>query len=223
MIMLKVVVFDGGYGGELMADKLEEELPVIEVIRVIDWRNADKLLLSAKTARRVARDALRPYIGRVDLIVLANHLLTATSLKYFQRKYKEQKFVGMELRKPDTFINRETLIMTTRAVARTINYHNYLFSLKRKCRTITLDDWPNLIDDGELSSGEIKNVLDNFMFEKKFYPKEIILLCAQFSDVKNEIYNAIGGNVRIYDSFDACTRSVCKALRLRGGTGKRTK
>ena len=34
--MLKIVVFDGGYGGEFFADKLKEELPVVEIIRVID-------------------------------------------------------------------------------------------------------------------------------------------------------------------------------------------
>ena len=41
--MLKIVVFDSGFGGELFADIIEEELPVVEVIRVIDWRNAKEL------------------------------------------------------------------------------------------------------------------------------------------------------------------------------------
>lgn len=221
--MLKVVVFDGGYGGELFADKLEEELPVIEVIRVIDWRNADKLLLSAKDARRVAKEALRPYIGRVDLIVFANHLLTATSLNYFRRKYSLQKFVGLELKEPDTFINRETLILTTKAVIRTTKFFNYLLKLKRNCKTLALDEWPNKIDDGELDTEEIRNVLSDFMFGKKFYPKEVILLCAQFCDVKNEIRNVVGNNTRIYDSFDDCVRNVCKALRLKGGAMRRCK
>ena len=220
--MLKVVVFDGGYGGELLADRLEEEVPVIEVIRVIDWRNADKLLLSAKSARRVAREALRPYIGRVDLIIFANHLLSVTSLRYFRRKYPVQKFVGLDLKKPDTFINRETLILTTKAVARTINFYNYLFRLKRDCRVLTLDDWPNKIDDGELSSEEIKNVFGDLTCEKKFCPKEIILLCAQFTDIKNDIRNTMGNNIRIYDSFDDCVRNVCRTLRLRGGVKKRS-
>lgn len=221
--MLKVVVFDGGYGGELFADKLEEEIPVIEVIRVIDWRNADRLLMSAKDARRVAREALRSYIGQVDLIVFANHLLSVTSLKYFRRKYRMQKFVGLELKKPDTFMNRETLIMTTKAVMRTFEYYNYLFRLKRDCKTLTLDDWPNKIDDGELGVEEIKNVLNGFICEKKFCPKEVILLCAQFCDVRNEIRKVIGNNIRIYDSFDDCVKNVCKTLGIRGGVGRRIK
>ena len=82
--MLKIVVFDGGYGGEIFADYLQENLPIVETIRVIDWRNAEKILLKAKDARRVADAALRPYIGKVDLIIFANYLITITSLKYFR-------------------------------------------------------------------------------------------------------------------------------------------
>ena len=38
--MLKIVVFDGGWGGELVADYLAEELQTIEIERVIDWKHA---------------------------------------------------------------------------------------------------------------------------------------------------------------------------------------
>ena len=69
--MLKVVVFDNGYGGEFFADLLKEELPVIEIIRVIDWRHAKEIQESPRKARQLAKDALRPYIGRVDLIIFA--------------------------------------------------------------------------------------------------------------------------------------------------------
>ena len=52
--MLKIVIFDGGFGGELFADQLEAELDVVEVIRVIDWRNAEKILKSRREARIAA-------------------------------------------------------------------------------------------------------------------------------------------------------------------------
>ena len=93
--MLKIVVLDSGFGGELFADKLKENLQVMEIIRVIDWRNADKYMHGKREARHAAEEALRPYIGRVDLIIIANFLLSITSLKYFRRKYKNQRFVGV--------------------------------------------------------------------------------------------------------------------------------
>ena len=220
--MLKVVVFDGGYGGELFADKLKEELPVVEVIRVIDWRNADKLLLSPKDARRITEESLRPYINNVDLIVFSNHLLSLTSLDYFKRKYRKQKFIGLDLRMPDSFVKHNILILTTKAVARTRKYQNFIFHLKRKHKTLTLDSWPDKIDDGELSETEINETLKNYLFKVKFEPKEIILACAQFSDIKNEIKNVLGKSIKIYDSFDITIRAIYKELKIRGRTGCKT-
>lgn len=221
--MLKVVVFDSGYGGEFFADRLEEELPVLKVIRVIDWRNADKFLTSPREARKIARADLKPYIGKVDLIILANHLLSITSLKYFQRKYKEQKFVGLNLKEPDTFRPRDTLVLTTKAVARTINYYNFLFHLKRPTRTLAIDHWPKKIDDGELGELEINETLNDYLAQVDLRPEEVILACAQFDEIKPEIIGALGPNLKIYDSFEDTMRRACKALNLRGGIGRKAK
>ena len=219
--MLKVVVFDGGYGGEFFADQLEEELPVLEVIRVIDWRNANEILTSPRKARKIAETALRPYFGKVDLIIFANYLLTLTSLKYFRRKYKNQKFLGLKLKQPDTFIKRDTLILATKAVARTINYYNFIFKIKRNSKTLILDSWPSKIDDGELTESEIKRVVEGFTNKSDFKPEEVILACSQFNDIKSELRYTLGQNLKIYDGFADAIRSTCKILKIRGGTGKK--
>lgn len=217
--MLKIVVFDGGYGGELFADYLQENLPIVEVIRVIDWRNAEKILSKAKEARKVAEVALRPYIGKVDLIIFANYLLTITSLKYFKRKYKTQKFLGLQLSRHNT--GRDTLILTTKAIAKTINYHNFIFRLGCKSKTLALDDWPAKIDDGELTITEIS---DNFRLQfakDNFKPKDVILACSQFNDIKSEIRTCLGGNPKFHDGFYDALTKTCKILKIRGGTGKK--
>ena len=219
--MLKVVVFDSGYGGELFADYLQEKLPIIQIIRVIDWRNANRIINKPKDARKIAETAIRPYIGRVDLVIFANHLITITSLKYFKRKYQNQRFLGLDLKRPSNFVKRDTLVLTTKAVAHTVNYHNFLFQLKCRVKTITLDAWPIKIDNGELSDNEIKNVLKLFSAKEKIYPKDIILACSQFSDLKPELRACFGGNLKIYDSFDDAYRKTCKILKLRGGAGKK--
>ncbi len=214
--MLKIVVFDSGFGGELFADKLNEAIGVVEVIRVIDWRNANGYLESKKKARQLAEKALSPYIGKVDLIIFANTLLSITSLKYFKRKYKMQKFVGLGLKLPDTFIKRDVLILTTKAVTKTINYHNFLFRIRRPTKTLALDTWPDKIDDGELKPGEIRYTINQLLSEK-YYPKEVILACTQFSDIKNEIKDVLGGNTKIYDSFEDGIRAAYRTLGMRGG------
>lgn len=218
--MLKVVIFDSGYGGELFADLLEEVIPVIEVIRVIDWRNADEILSSAKTARKTAEIALKPYIGKVDLIVFANYLLSATSLKYFNHKYKNQKFIGLSFKKPDTFIKKDLIILTTKAVARTLAYRKFVFQLDRKVKTVTLDAWPAMIDDGELSDQEIHMTIDKSIADGHIKPEEMILACSQFNDIKSEIKKGFDRKFRIYDGFNDAIREICKILKIRGTLSK---
>lgn len=213
--MLKIVVYDSGFGGELFADKLEEDLAVVEVIRVIDWRNAEAILSSKKTARKIAEESLRPYLSKVDLIVFANHLLSVSSLDYFRRKYKKQTFLGFELTHPTTFMNRETLILTTTAVTKTLKFHNFVSQLKRDTKVVTLDDWPSKIDDGELTLKDITDLQRNLLIEDNFYPKEIILACSQFTDVKKLIQKVFGKNTKIYDSFTETFYNVCKTLKIR--------
>lgn len=217
--MLKVVVYDSGYGGEFFADRLEAELPIIEVIRVIDWRNAEKIQNSPKEARRIARAALRPYIGHVDLIIFANHLLTLTSLKFFRRKFKNQRFIGLNLKKPASPPKKDTIILTTKSVAKTINYYNFVLHLKKRVKTFTLDTWPLKIDDGELTEQEIRETLSDYLNRDSRY-QEVFLACSQFYDLKPELKKLFGRNLKIHDGFSDALGEVCKTLRIRGGTKK---
>ena len=221
--MLKIVVFDSGYGGEFFADALEAELPIAEVIRVIDWRNADRMLVNSRSARKFAERALRPYIGRVDLIIFANYLISLTSLKYFRRKYKKQQFLGLSLKNPDTFVKRDIMMLTTKAVTRTIKYHNFIFHSNRKIKTLTIDSWPTKIDDGELTLNEIKNTIKAFIDREKLHPKEIILACSQLNDIKTELRAVLGGDLKIYDSFKDTIYNTYRLLDIRGGVRKKKK
>lgn len=211
--MLKVVVFDGGFGGELFADKLEAELPILEVIRVIDWRKAKDILESPRKARRAAEIALRPYLGKVDLIFFANFLLSTTSLRYFRRKYKNQKFLGLELRSK-RLVKKPTLILTTKAVTRSIHY--YHFSHQLHAKTICLDRWPELIDNGEFTHYSLKQDLETATLKIRFSPQQILLACGQFTELKPHFRQIFGHNIRIVDNFDSAIRATKKALRIKG-------
>ena len=219
--MIKIVVFDCGYGGEFFADRFEEEIPVVDLIRVIDWRHAEQHLNSIRESRNLAEEALRPYINKVDLIILANHLLSITSLKYFKRKYPKQKFIGFSLKMPDTFVQRDTLIITTKAVTKTMEYHGFLFRLKRKVKTITVDTWPSKIDDGELTDEEISETISAFTQKKHIHPEEIILGNAQLEDIIASIRKIFGHNLKIYSSFNDTIREACKTLHIRGSVTKK--
>ena len=219
--MLKIVVFDSGWGGELFADYLEETLPVVKVIRVIDWRNSNAITSHAKSARVAAEAALRPYLGDVDLIVFANHLLSLTSLRYFRRKYPQQEFIGMTLDPPRSPVERNILVLTTRAVHRSVSYRHLIWRLGTgKCKTLTLDDWPAKIDDGELTSSEISQTFVSASI-KPSCPHNIVLACSQFSDIREQLYDYFNKNIKIYDGFEDTLQQICRILKIRGGTGRR--
>lgn len=215
--MRKIVVFDSGYGGELFADKLEAELPVVEIIRVIDWRNAENILKSPRKARKAAEAALRPYIGEVDLIILANQLLTITSLKYFRKKYKNQAFLGLGLEPPKS-TKKTTLILTTKALNKTLPYHYFLLKLKSRATTLCFDAWPNLIDDGVITDKDIGEAAEEYFISSKEKPDSIILACSHFSNLKDELRNLFGYNVKIYDDTEDTIRKTYQSLHLRGVT-----
>lgn len=212
--MLKVVVFDSGYGGELFADYLEDELPVLNIIRAIDWHNADQIQKSPKLARKFAEQALRPYFGKVDLIIFANYLLSITSLKYFRRKYKNQAFIGLQFNHPSNFRHR-TYIFTTKAVAKTFTCKHFARHINSK--VCPLDDWPILIDDGELGHAKIRRDLKPVIQDK---PTQLILACSQFTDLEAELRRIFGHNTKIINNFDQTIREACQLLKVRGSLKK---
>lgn len=92
--MLKIVVFDSGWGGELVANYLESELNVVEVVRLIDWHNAPYSGRSRDEICRLTEQNIVPYIGKVDAIILGGYA-TSLALDDLQQKYPEQQFIGM--------------------------------------------------------------------------------------------------------------------------------
>jgi hypothetical protein len=169
-----------------------------------------------REARRTAEEALRPYLGRVDLIVIANYFVSITSIKYFRRKYKNQKFIGFGLELPTTFMDRKTIILTTTGVARTISFKNYVARLKRHTLTLPLDEWPSKIDDGELTREEIEEILLEAIVSKNFFPKEMILACSQFADIEPVLTDIFSRNLKIHDGFNELYRATLKSLGIRG-------
>ena len=218
--MLKVVVFDNGFGGELFADRLERELSIVEIIRVIDWHDAENTADDFRAARKAAERALRPYLGRVDLIVIANYLLSVTSLKHFRQKYPNQKFVGFALSTRRIAKDKPTLIITTTPTTKNLAF--FAFAARTHAKTVCLDTWPQMIEEGRLLGQHLKN---DAAIQRaiRFSPEQILLACGQFTSLEPVFRQVFGHNVRIIDGFDQAFSDTCRALRLRGGTGKKIK
>ncbi len=219
LLMLKVVIFDSGWGGEMFADYVEEQIKVIDVIRVIDWRNAPYNKHTKEEIIRLSEAALYPYIGNVNVIVLASNEVTAVALDYLKKKYPEQKFVGFnwdELRKWST---RRILVLTTGLVKQSNDYLKAKKNwVKAKIKECLCEDWAQLIDDGELTNEKIEADIGN---NKAYDPDVIMLGCTQFADIKNTLSKIFGWRTTIIDNYRPTLQELCHALGFLGGDGER--
>ena len=214
--MKKIIIFDSGFGGEMFADYVENEIAVIDIIRVIDWHNAACYLKNITVARSAALAALRPYIGRVDIIVIANHFLAETSLGFFRHKFKNQKFIGFSNNCLTKFSkDSNNLILATTSMSR----HLISYKFKKNFREVYLDAWVQKIDDGELTPDDVKRDLYKYV---AFAPSHIILCCTQFTDIKPILYKLFGQHVIIENGYKYVFRELCQELGFRGMDGKKS-
>lgn len=154
--MLKVLVFDGGCGGEAVADYLAEELKVVEVIRVIEYKSKVYEKKPQLELGRLVERSIKGYIGKVDLIVLGGYTVSL-ALNYLSEKYKYQKFVGVSVNyyrilKATSYPLRITVIMNE-----TLLNSSLCEELKDRLAFSTLaipdcNGWGDLAKEGKLSS-----------------------------------------------------------------------
>lgn len=216
--MLKIVVYDGGRGGELFASHLKEQLPLVEIIPIIDKSHPELLHCSKRKARAIVRKAIAAHIGKVDLIIIANHFITATSLDYLRDKYPGQKFIGFSLPQPDTFVNRPTLVLTTSSLEHRLVFKRYVRGLRRESKILSPDQLISKIDDGSINYCDVRKII---VQRAKIKPSELILACSHYSALISSLRLAYGRSLKIHDSYAETCHEVYRTLKIRGYYKKR--
>ena len=89
--MAKIAVFDSGWEGDNCADFISSELGIFQVDRIIDWKNFPYSYRKSTKIRELTKNALKPYIGRYEVIVLGSNIVTLHALEYLQKKFPKQK------------------------------------------------------------------------------------------------------------------------------------
>lgn len=212
--MREVVVFDSGWGGKLFADYLEEELKIVEVVRVIDWEKGAYSQYSESEIRVLTEAALMSYIGRVEVIVLASYSITVAALEYLREKYPEQKFVGFDLRLSRmlkrTAMNKKVMVLATEMVRESLEYGVERQRLGRfEVVEPDCEKWVKWVDKGGPPEEGMRRMLDEtgkvdvvLLYETNFF---------EMKDVLERIY---GWQVRVLDDFGGAYRATCAALGL---------
>ena len=224
--MLKVVVFDSGWGGELVADYIEEELAVVEVTRVIDWKNAPYSNKNKRQICALSEEALKPYLGKVDVIVLAGYVISTMSLEYLSKKYPKQKFVGMRL-DVKRFLRHsdyhQIMVLASSTTFVSGWYQKVRMNLEKSgIKIIELEEnhWIKLIDDGEMNS----EILEHDLYSRLDNETEAIFLAdTHFWDIKDDLEEDYKWRGRVLDERQFVLHDLCLELGFKGLDGKRAK
>lgn len=166
--MLKVIVFDGGWGGRNVANYLAEELGIVEVKCVIDNNPRPYELMDPEEICSLVEESLKPYLDKVDLIVLGGYM-SSIALDILQDRHPSQRFVGMGV--------DYRLIYSTKHRPRAITVMGDELLLRLPIWTELRDQlpevnliapdcsgWESLIDMGEMSSELIKTELGEYFY-----------------------------------------------------------
>lgn len=218
-MLKKIVIFDIGFGGELFADYVEKELAIIDTIRVIDWRESPNLYKNPHLARKNALEILRPYINKVDVIVIANYFISSIGLDYFRDRYPSQKFVGFSFPQ-DSARNQRAFILPTKSLRMLPSYQLFKYRLHAKTQEFDCEAWARMMDDGELTPAKITEDLQPFA---DFKPQKVYMLCTHLPKIKPTIRKIFGGNVKIEDGYKQTYKDLCVALGFKGIDGRKKK
>lgn len=220
--MLKVVVFDSGWGGEMFADYLEQELKVVEVVRVIDWRQGAYANYTQTEICEMTEKALENYFGRVEVIVLASYVVTVAGMEWLKKRHPEQKFVGfdLELSKYLKRIKerRRVMLLTTELVRKSLGYAREKKRLEEKFELLEprCEQWVKQVDDGEMTEAVARKELTG-----TGAVDVVLLYCTNFVDMRKIFERIYGWQVWVIDDFSRVFRNTCLALGLKGLDGRK--
>lgn len=243
--MLKIVVFDGGWGGEVVANYLEEELNVVEIVRVIDWKNAPYDEKSVEEITKFAEENLQEFFGKVDLIVLGGYAASLAK-ETLCEKHPEQKFVGPEINY-DLILRARCYPEQVAILAGKTVYDSLVRTEVREklpYSTLILPDcegWEELINEDMMTKEIVRAELAwDFVLQKqkddvfkenevktagrrKVKPDAVLILNTHFWDVREYLEEAFGWKVRMIDFRQKLLHDICYTLKLRGVDGNRSK
>ena len=213
--MLKVAVFDSGWGGDIVAQDIEDNLAIVEVIRIIDWRNAPYADKSRYTIRRLVETALKPYIGQVDVIVMAS-FEAQCAMRYLKTRFPYQKFIQMDWPCKDVLANnpRTMMILAGDRAKHSFEYRLWRRQFKKQ-RIIEppCEHWTARIDENGISREFLRRELAPY---KKKKIDTVVLGNTHFWDLKEQIEDILGWRTMVVDPRQILIDQLNTVLKLEG-------
>ncbi len=209
--MKKVLIFDYGFSGLKLGNIIETELPV-EVKKVI--LGGDKEL-HCKTNWEIieeTKEALLPFIDKVDVIVLSNPTVAMIVKDYLQLEFPEQKFVGYGWDLPELIHKmRGILILMPDKVRKTECYQK----LKAECQQTKINEsnsekWIDMVQsECCLEDTDFKREVDEMAHGKVIVCNSSLVL------MEKRLKEKIGWRAEVLDLFDTMLNNLKLILELK--------
>lgn len=213
--MPKVIVFDGGQGGEEVMKYIEDELPILEVKRVVGSEKIE--IKHTKYGMYAAiENELLPYIFKVDLIVLGGFLISQAT-EWLENKYPGQKFVAVkcDLGELSPAMMSNVMVLADDKFKKTWQYRR----LKTSFKDYNVME-PQCARWRELTYGkmtlktnlQLKNELTKY---KKDKVDTIVIMNTYFTKIEENLFEVFGRQVWIVDFKKKLREDINEALGLK--------
>lgn len=185
---MKIGVFDSGYGGRVVAKRLQLRLPEHEFLVVDDTAHMPYGNRQRDEIRILTDRAIQPLLTSCPLIVVACNTATAHAIDWLRHKYPETIFVGYEpMLKPARELTKSRHI-TMCATAATVASERYVRLANKYASDMMIDtpntsDWAKNIENGRPDAIDLSKIEHSIASGSDV----IVLACTHYLALENDI------------------------------------
>ncbi len=208
---MKIGVFDSGRGGEAVAKKLQELLPLAEIVTVNDRRHVPYGGRPAQKIITLADAAIQPLLdGSFDTIVIACNTATVVAIEWLRRTYPSQNFVGLEPMIKPAAQQTKTGIIAVLATPATLASNNYSKLKHLYAQNVTVIEpdcstWAGHIKAGTQSHIDLEATLRPLISAGV---DTIVLGCTHYHWLEKDIEKITGPEIEILEPTDAIRNRI---------------
>lgn len=212
---MTIGVLDSGIGGTSILKGLEAALPQHRYIYLADPKHFPYSSKTQSFLQKIAAENVEKLISQgAQLIVIACNTLTVAALEFLRKKYPNIPFVGTvpavkqaaEILKPDANI----IILSTIHTAESQYLSNLIDTYSQGQNFICLGT-TDLVTAVEEEDEEQIEYLLSLLLEKRSKEQHIdgiIIGCTHFSLIEQQIKDAVGYHLEIFDPIEGIVRQV---------------
>lgn len=221
---MRLIIFDSGAGGKIIARRLKRLRPRDDIITISDRPNLPYGNKPANVIIRLTEAALLPYLGQHgSIVVLACNTATAAAIGYLRQTYPREVFVGFEpMIKPAAAasLSRVIAVLATPATLSSQRYQRLKRSYAGDCRVLEPDcsDWAQQIENGSFDQNRARHLAEQLIIQGA---DQLVLACTHFIGLQAILRRQAGPRAQILEPtkainirLDVLARQLAAASRL---------